>query len=121
MTGANGALGTSIVSNILSRSELFSNYVGVYSVRKTATASQLNKTLASAPVSHKYQTLDMDLGSLANVRKAADTLNRKVANGELPPIRALILNAGYQDSTELVGPHAGVMDLAHMLIDFGYR
>lgn len=102
VTGANGALGVAIVGHITKRPELASNYVGVYTVRKAASATQLKKTLGRMPASHKHQAVDMDLGSIANVRKAAEDINRQVAEGQLPPIRALILNAGYQEHDTMV-------------------
>ncbi|KAF7550255.1 hypothetical protein G7046_g8073 [Stylonectria norvegica] len=102
VTGANGGLGSAIVSHILKTPELASNYIGLYTVRKEATATKLKSVLQSAPASHKNEIVgDFDLGSLASVRETAATINRRVAAGELPPIRALILNAGYQDHEEL--------------------
>lgn len=102
LTGANGGLGSAIVSNILQKPDLASNYTSVYTVRKAATASQLKQVLGSAPASHKHELVDLDLGSLASVRKTAAEINARVAKGELPRIRALILNAGYQDHLEIV-------------------
>lgn len=37
----------------------------------------------------------MDTSKLAEVREAALSINRRVAMGDIPPIRVLILNAGY--------------------------
>ncbi|KAL7945961.1 NAD(P)-binding protein [Trichoderma barbatum] len=102
VTGANGGLGSAIVQNILGNSDLASNYTGVYAVRKAATATILKATLSRAPSSHKHDTVDVDLGSLASVRKAAADINARVAKGELPRIRTLILNAAYQDYTGFV-------------------
>ncbi|WZH39866.1 Short-chain alcohol dehydrogenases/reductase [Fusarium acuminatum] len=97
VTGANGGLGAAIVADIIKKPALASNYAGVYTVRKAATATRLQKTLSYAPASHKHDVVDLDLSSLASVRTVAAEINRRVAAGELPPIRALILNAGYQD------------------------
>ncbi|EGR51220.1 uncharacterized protein TRIREDRAFT_45571 [Trichoderma reesei QM6a] len=102
VTGANGGLGSAIVQTILSKPDLASNYTGLYAVRKAATATKLQETLSKAPSSHKHETVDLDLGSLANVRKVAADINARVAKGDLPRIRALILNAGYQDHSRLV-------------------
>ena len=107
VTGANGALGNAIVGRVLKRPDLVSEYTGVYTVRKAATATQLQKTLRSAPSAHQHQTLDLDLGSLARVREAAENINRQVSTGKIPQIRALILNAGYQDHLELVSFRGG--------------
>lgn len=101
LTGANGALGTAIVTHILQRPDLVSNQA-LYTVRKASSAPQLTKTLSRAPSTHKHQILDLDLGSLASVRKVAANVNEQVASGKIPPIRALILNAGYQEHTTLV-------------------
>ncbi|KAH7022868.1 hypothetical protein EDB80DRAFT_769768 [Ilyonectria destructans] len=100
LTGANGGLGSAIVAGILKKPEL-SAYTGVYTVRKAATATQLKTVLNSGSKSHKHDIVDLDLSSLASVRKMATEINRRVAAGELPPIKALILNAAYQDHEEL--------------------
>ncbi|RFU73479.1 short-chain [Trichoderma arundinaceum] len=97
VTGTNGGLGSAIVRNIISTPDLASNYTGIYAVRKAATAKTLQATLARVPSNHKHETADVDLGSLASVRKVGADINARVAKGELPRIRALILNAGYQD------------------------
>jgi NAD(P)-dependent dehydrogenase (short-subunit alcohol dehydrogenase family) len=102
VTGANGGLGAAIVADIIKKPNLASNYAGVYTVRKAATATRLQKTLSYAPASHKHDVVDLDLSSLASVRTMAAEINRRVAVGELPPIRALILNAGYQDHELIV-------------------
>ncbi|KAH6608668.1 short-chain [Trichoderma cornu-damae] len=102
MTGANGGLGSSIVKNIICTPDLASNYTGVYVVRKAATAKKLKSTLARAPSTHKHETVDLDLSSVDKVKKVAADINARVANGELPRIRALILNAGYQERSGLV-------------------
>lgn len=102
VTGANGGLGSAIVQNIINTPDIASNYAGVYAVRKEATATTLRGTLARAPADHKHETVEIDLGSLASVRKTAADVNARVAQGDLPRIRALILNAGYSDYTKLV-------------------
>ncbi|KAM0253042.1 hypothetical protein ACHAQJ_007473 [Trichoderma viride] len=102
VTGANGGLGSAIVRNIVSTPDLALNYTGIYAVRKVATAKTLQSVLARAPSNHKHETVDVDLGSLANVRKTAADINTRVASGDLPRIRALILNAGYQDHSGFV-------------------
>lgn len=102
LTGANGGLGSAIVADILKKPDLASNYTGLYTVRKAATATQLKKVLSSAPKAHQHDIMDMDLGSLSSIRKVATEINRRVAAGECPPIRALILNAAYQDHEKIV-------------------
>ncbi|KAL4730099.1 hypothetical protein ACLX1H_002129 [Fusarium chlamydosporum] len=102
VTGTNGGLGSAIVTKILQKPELASNYTGLYTVRKAATATRLQKILSAAPKSHKHDVVDMDLSSLASVRATATNINRRVAAGELPPIKVLVLNAGYEDLEEIV-------------------
>ncbi|GJN83768.1 short-chain protein [Purpureocillium lilacinum] len=101
VTGANGGLGSAIVAHILKTPNLAFDYTAVYAVRKTETASKLQSALSRAPDGHKYDTLDVDLSSIASTKAAAKRINERVASGELPPIRALILNAGYQEGATL--------------------
>lgn len=102
VTGANGGLGCAIVARILSSPELANYHTGIYTVRDANSASNLEATLNSAPPEHAHKVLDLELTSLAKVRAFAKDINDKVASGELPPIRALILNAGYLDWVDLV-------------------
>lgn len=102
MTGANGGLGSAIVNDILNKPDIASKYTTVYTVRKAATASQLNAALAKATSSHKHTIVDLDLGSIANIRKVATDINRRVASGGLPRIKVLFLNAAYQDHEDIV-------------------
>ncbi len=101
ITGANGGLGSAIVSRIVS-SDLGKDYHGIYIVRNPKTAYILNDILERPKAeSHGHDTIAMDLSSLENVRKAAADIGNRIAEGRLPRLRALILNAAYQDSTEL--------------------
>lgn len=102
VTGANGGLGSAVVAHVLKTSNLASTYTGIYTVRKAATANTLNAILNKAPNTHRHETLELDLGSLESVRVAAVKINKKIKAGEMPPIRALILNAGYQDLLDIV-------------------
>ena len=102
VTGANGGLGTAIVARILSSPDIASENFGLYTARKSSTATSLQGALQSAPQSHKHEMIDLDLSSIESVRNGAAQINRRVVNGELPPIRSLILNAGYQEQTTIV-------------------
>ena len=99
VTGTNGGLGSSIVSRIVSTPEIADNYYGLYTVRKVETATTLNEALRPASASHEHQAIALDLGRLSSVRQVAKDINARVASGQIPPIRALILNAGYQEHT----------------------
>ncbi|KAH8891741.1 putative short-chain dehydrogenase [Thozetella sp. PMI_491] len=82
LTGANGGLGSAIASKLVSTPG-FAAFYGLYVVRDASKAS------------HSHAVLSMDLTNLANVRKVAADINARVAAGEIPPIRALVLNAGW--------------------------
>jgi NAD(P)-dependent dehydrogenase (short-subunit alcohol dehydrogenase family) len=99
VTGANGGLGSALVQQILS-GPLAKDYYGIYTVRKVDTATTVKKILQkAASAQHKHELLPLDLTSLASARELADKINKRVASGEIPRIRALILNAGWQEQT----------------------
>jgi NAD(P)-dependent dehydrogenase (short-subunit alcohol dehydrogenase family) len=100
LTGANGGLGAAMVSKIVSTPDL-TGYYGVYTVRDANAAPALRASLASGLKSHphSHDILSLDMTNLAAVREFAATFNRKVSTGDIPPIRALILNAGYLEFT----------------------
>ncbi|KAI2617081.1 putative short-chain dehydrogenase [Hypoxylon sp. NC1633] len=104
LTGAGGDLGSAIVSKIISAPE-FRRHHGIYAARNVDTpAPNLDAALkvglpqSSSPgLSHSYEKISLDLSRLANVRTVAASINNRIAIGELPPIRVLILNAGYEE------------------------
>ncbi|KAI0830962.1 NAD(P)-binding protein [Hypoxylon sp. FL0890] len=98
VTGANGGLGSNIVKQIVSRPALARDHYGLYTVRKVDSAQDAKKALQNAQkVQHKYDLLSIDLASRDSVRKLAADINARVASGEVPPIRALVLCAAYQE------------------------
>ncbi|KAI1119383.1 putative short-chain dehydrogenase [Nemania sp. NC0429] len=107
VTGANGGLGSAIVSQILSTPE-FSNYHGLFTVRDATSSSAAGlHTAINRSSSQKYDILSLDLTKTDNVRQVADTINNRVAAGEIPPIRALILNAGVNEFDKQTWTHDG--------------
>ncbi|KAH7073094.1 hypothetical protein BKA63DRAFT_473561 [Paraphoma chrysanthemicola] len=125
ITGANGGLGSAFVSNFI-KSTYGSQYRGLYLVRNPSTATDLNAVLRSAPASHTSEVLPMDLSSLQSIRGLAANINTRVANGTLEPLRAVILNAAFQEAhggtlkaktftTEGYEAHFGVNYLANFL------
>jgi NAD(P)-dependent dehydrogenase (short-subunit alcohol dehydrogenase family) len=96
VTGANGGLGSALVSRLLSTPETAA-YHGIYTARNAAAAPALRSALKKGKLahSHSYDIISLELTNLASVRTAAAMINKRVAAGEIPPIRALILNAGY--------------------------
>ncbi|KAI1210113.1 NAD(P)-binding protein [Annulohypoxylon truncatum] len=103
VTGANGGLGNAIVSQIISNAELVT-YNGIFTVRNAEAAIRFRATLESsksAPVSSKsYEIIPLDLSRLDNVREVAATINTNVEARTIPPISAIILNAGYEEFGE---------------------
>ncbi|TVY16617.1 Short-chain dehydrogenase TIC 32-like protein [Lachnellula arida] len=95
ITGANGGLGSAIAKQLVSQPE-FVNYHGIYLVRDANSATELNSALATNS-SHPHDILSMDLTDLDSVRKTAKDVNLRVSAGDIPQIKTLILNAGFQD------------------------
>ncbi|PVH83908.1 NAD(P)-binding protein [Cadophora sp. DSE1049] len=98
ITGANGGLGTAFAANFLN-SPQSKEYRALFTVRNSTTARDLQAVLENAPRGSKFEVLQLDLSSLENVRTLAADINERVANGTLEPIRALVLNAAYQDAS----------------------
>ncbi|KAG8163455.1 hypothetical protein KVR01_006752 [Diaporthe batatas] len=94
LTGANGGLGVAMVKKIVSRPDL-ANLQGLYVVRNAASAPSLRSAVAGAVRPHPHDVISLDLTRLDDVRKVAADINARVASGQIPPIRALILNAAY--------------------------
>ncbi|KAI1173440.1 putative short-chain dehydrogenase [Nemania sp. FL0916] len=95
VTGANGGLGSAIVQQIASKPE-FSAYHGLYTVRDTTNAPALTSALTHGPT-HQYDIVALDLTNLENVRKVAEGINARISAAEIPPIRVLLISAGFQD------------------------
>lgn len=100
LTGANGSLGSTMASQIASTPELAA-YNWLYAVRDAETAPALRSALAQHKGTdpHTHDIISLNLADLSSVRAVAATINSRVAAGEIPPIRALILNAGYLEFT----------------------
>ncbi|KAI1851833.1 hypothetical protein JX265_013190 [Neoarthrinium moseri] len=103
LTGANGGFGCAIVSKILSTTTL-SHHHGIYAVRDankpTCTLDALiSRQHLSYPhtSSHSCEKTSLDFSKLDSVRQAAASINERVSAGEVPRIRAIVLNAGYEE------------------------
>jgi NAD(P)-dependent dehydrogenase (short-subunit alcohol dehydrogenase family) len=96
ITGANGGLGTAFVQTLIS-SPLALEYRGLFTVRNTSGAGNLQQILTKAPKSFESELLDLDLSSLESIRNLAHDINCRVTTGALEPIRALVLNAAWQE------------------------
>jgi NAD(P)-dependent dehydrogenase (short-subunit alcohol dehydrogenase family) len=110
VTGANGGLGSAIVNKIVTSTEL-AGYHGLYTAR--SSTSGLSTALAAAKGEHAHDVLTLDLASLSSVRRTAEDINARVAAGQIPPIRALVLNAGFQDfgKQQWTGEAEGGLDM----------
>ncbi|KAI5866713.1 putative short-chain dehydrogenase [Durotheca rogersii] len=96
VTGANGALGSAIAERIAEQPELAA-YHGLYVVRDAAHAPALASALVRGGGAHAHDVVALDLTRPDDVRRVAKGINVRVAAGEIPPLRALVLNAGFQD------------------------
>ncbi|KAI3391160.1 hypothetical protein diail_7807 [Diaporthe ilicicola] len=96
ITGANGGLGSAMAEQIVSNTD-FSSYHGIYTVRNASAAPVLDSVLARGTSSRPRDVLSLDLTDLTKVRQVAEDINKRVSAGDIPPIRALILAAGFQD------------------------
>ncbi|KAK8063303.1 hypothetical protein PG996_007955 [Apiospora saccharicola] len=88
LTGANGGLGSAIVKQLADSK--FASFHTVYTVRDANRTPELVPDAA-------HDVVSLDLTDLDNVRQVAKDINARVSAGKIPPIRALILNAGFQD------------------------
>ncbi|KAJ4396063.1 hypothetical protein N0V93_000280 [Gnomoniopsis smithogilvyi] len=100
VTGANGSLGSTIVSQIVSEPELAAHH-GLYAVRNANAAPALAAAIGAGKrtQNHTYDLISLDLTDLASIRVVAALINARVAAGEIPALRSVILNAGYLEFT----------------------
>ncbi|KAI1176640.1 NAD(P)-binding protein [Nemania sp. FL0916] len=97
VTGAAGGLGSRIAAEIASSPQLAATYHGLYTVREASTATTLINTLKQKLETnfHHHEVVALDLERLDHVRDLAGNINKRVAEGDIPRIRALVLSAGY--------------------------
>ncbi|TLD16941.1 uncharacterized protein PgNI_00597 [Pyricularia grisea] len=101
VTGANGGLGSAIAEKLLSEAP-YAEYHMIFTVRSVKTATVLQDVIdrhRGKGQIFSHDVVALDLTSLASGRKVADDINARVAAGTIPPIRALVLNAGWQEWT----------------------
>lgn len=96
ITGANGGLGAATISRFLASPEA-ETCKALFTVRNPARADTAKKILNASPHPGRHELFPLDISTLAGVRTGAEIINRRVAQGVLPPIRALVLNAAVQD------------------------
>lgn len=93
VTGAAGGIGRAIAERFTA--DYSDAYTGVFTVRSTSnhSAQLLHKVILKARNPSTIALLE--LTSLSNIRAFATDINTRVSTGSLPPITALVLNAGY--------------------------
>lgn len=106
ITGANGGLGCALTSHIASTPGLRTLH-GIYTARNTGSATALDAALrgvrddshssSPAPQGHSFEKVSLDLSRLSSVREVATDIKSRVESGQIPPIRALVLNAGVEE------------------------
>lgn len=101
VTGANGGLGSAIAGHLVSSPE-FAAHHGIYTVRNAQNAPALDAALRQsrsgpAAPAHSSEKVSLDLSRLSNVREVAADIRSRIAAGQIPPIRAIILNAGVEE------------------------
>jgi NAD(P)-dependent dehydrogenase (short-subunit alcohol dehydrogenase family) len=105
ITGANGGLGSAIATQIATSPDL-RDYHGIYTVRNAASSPALDAALqgsgtpdGTSASAHTFEKISLDLSHLDDVRKVALDIKSRIESGQIPPIRALVLNAGVEEFT----------------------
>lgn len=99
ITGANGGFGCALASQVASTPGL-KTFHGIYTARNAGSATTLDAALrggAGEGASHSFEKLSLDLSRLSAVREVAADITSRVESGQIPPIRALVLNAGVEE------------------------
>ncbi|KAF5677363.1 short-chain alcohol dehydrogenases/reductase [Fusarium heterosporum] len=121
ITGASGSCAMPFVSHIIST---YPEYTILATVRNASPSdpntARLSEIISSKPSKAHIESLD--LSSLSNVRTFADNVAKRVASGEVPPIKAIVCNAFTMSLTGQVFTSDGfeqtfqVNHLAHYLL-----
>jgi NAD(P)-dependent dehydrogenase (short-subunit alcohol dehydrogenase family) len=99
ITGGNGGLGYACAAALVS--SLDGPWHVVVASRNAGRAQEAVDKLASAVrAGHTAEAMSLDLASLTSVRAFAAELTSRVASGTIPPLQALVCNAGVQAGTK---------------------
>lgn len=125
ITGANGGFGAAIVSRLACTPELTA-YHGIYTVRNAnQPAPALDSALRGSgkvtiPTSHSFEKMSLDLSSLSSVRDVATDIRARVQAGTIPPLRAIVLNAGVEEFATQTWRRTGwIQLLPRITLDIG--
>ncbi len=100
ITGGNSGLGYACARSLLLSSDASDPWLVLLACRDLrraqAAMAQLSEESAAAGSANRVEAMRLDLASLDSVRDFADELGRRLDSGELPPLHALVCNAGLQ-------------------------
>ncbi|KAF5972370.1 dehydrogenase reductase [Fusarium coicis] len=100
VTGANGSLALEYISHLL---KTHPSYTILATVRNASPSDPNTAQLSSILSSHSESSIEaLDLSILSNVRAFSENTAKRVASGEIPPIKAIICNAFTMSLTEQV-------------------
>lgn len=100
VTGANGSLALAYVAHLIKTQP---SYTILATVRNASPSDPNTAQLSSVLSSHPKSSIEaLDLSLLSNVRAFSENTAKRVASGELPPIKAIICNAFTMSVTEQV-------------------
>lgn len=98
ITGANGGLGCALASQLASTPGL-KTFHGIFTARDAGSTTALDAALRGGRAhgsQSSFEKLSLDLSRLGAVREVAADIRSRVASGQIPPLRALVLNAGVE-------------------------
>ncbi|GAA2170263.1 SDR family NAD(P)-dependent oxidoreductase [Actinomadura napierensis] len=98
ITGGNAGLGHGCATALVTSAD-GPWHVVVASRNAERTREAADKLAGAARAGHTVEAMPLDLASLASVRAFAAELADRVASGAIPPLQALVCNAGVQAGT----------------------
>ncbi|KAF9762217.1 hypothetical protein IL306_003510 [Fusarium sp. DS 682] len=100
ITGANGSLALAFISHLIAT---YPSYTILATVRNASPTDPNTAQLSSVISSHPKSSIEaLDLSLLSNVRTFSENTAKRVATGEIPPIKAIICNAFTMAVTEQI-------------------
>ncbi|KAF4343488.1 dehydrogenase reductase [Fusarium beomiforme] len=100
ITGANGSLALAFISHLVATHP---SYTILATVRNASPSDPNTAQLSSILSSHPKSSIEaLDLSLLSNVREFSENAAKRVASGEIPPIKTIICNAFTMSLTEQV-------------------
>ena len=119
ITGGNRGLGYECARNVLSANR---DWQVILASRNQQRATDAASALSTETRNGNISTLELDLASLNSVRRFAEAVHNRLDTDTLPPLEALVCNAGIQQTTGTTytedgfEPTFGVNHLGHFLL-----